>query len=142
LLAGCEAQKPPELAPGQVWSYDNRSREGASTVQILHVERGTPMGDIYFVSVRALNVQLSGRKMRFTEIWPLVFTQEALSKSVRSLQWTEKVERPYFKYLDLWWREAREGRGAERTFSVPVKEALDQIETERPEAEKRRFAEV
>jgi hypothetical protein len=138
----CACTQSPELAPGQIWGYDNRTGEGASTIQILHIERGTSLGDVYFVSVRALDVRRLGRKIRTTTVWPLAFTREALTRSLRSYQWSEKVDRPYLKQLDLWLREAREGRAAERTFTVSIKDALDQIESDRPDAEKRRFAEV
>jgi hypothetical protein len=141
-LSLCACQQSRELAPGQIWGYDNRSREGASTIQILHIEHGTPLGDVYFVSVRALDARLLGSKIRATEVWPLAFTHDALARSLRSYQWSEKVNRPYLKQLDVWLREAREGRAAERTFNIPIKEALDQIRTERPDAEKRRFSEV
>jgi hypothetical protein len=140
LAGGCHQQR--DLAPGQIWSYDTRPREGASTIQILHIERGTALGDVYFVSVRALDVQRLGRKIRATEVWPLAFTHEALTRSLRSYQWSQTVDRSYLKQLDLWLREAREGRAGERTFSVPVKDALQQIESDRPDADKRRFAEV
>jgi hypothetical protein len=136
-VAGCSQQR--ELAPGQVWSYDNRPGEGASTIQILHIERGTPVGDVYFVSVRALDVKRLGRKIRHTEVWPLAFTQEALTRSLGTYQWSQTVDRSYLKQLDFWLREARNGRAADRTFSVPVKEALNEIESERPDAEKRLF---
>src|SRR2546427_488133 len=138
----CACQESRELAPGQIWSYDNRAGEGASTVQILHIERGTPLGDVYFVSVRALDVQRLGRKIRTTEVWPLAFTHEALARSLRSYQWSEKVGRPYLRQLDLWLLEAREGRAIERTFNVPVKDALNQIQSDRPDSDRRRFAEV
>ncbi len=141
-LSLCACQQSRELAPGQIWGYDNRTGEGASTIQILYIERGTPLGDVYFVSVRALDVKRLGRKLRTTEVWPLVFTREALTRSLRSYQWSEKVNRPYLKQLDLWLRDAQDGRAAERTFTVPVKDALNQIESDRPEGEKRRFAEV
>jgi len=139
-LSAC--QQSPEFAPGQIWGYDNRTGEGASTIQILHIERGTPLGDVYFVSVRALDAKRVGRKLRTTEVWPLVFTREALTRSLRSYQWSEKVDRPYLKQLDLWLLEARKGRAVERTFTVPVKDALNQIESDQPEGEKRRFAGV
>jgi hypothetical protein len=134
--------KRPELAPGQIWSYDNRSGEGASTLQVLHIERDTPIGDVIFISVRALDVKRLGRRIRTTEVWPLVFTRSALTDSIRSLQWTEKVERSYLKQLDAWWRDAREGRAADRTFNIPVKEALMEIENDRPGADKRSFQEA
>jgi hypothetical protein len=136
-LPGCNQQR--ELAPGQIWSYDNRPGEGASTLQILHIERGTPVGDVYFVSVRALDVKRLGRKIRHTEVWPLVFTRDALTGSLGSYQWSQKVDRSYLRQLDYWLREARDGRAADRTFSVPVKDALNQIENDRPDAEKRLF---
>ena len=136
-LAGCNQHR--ELAPGQIWSYDNRPGEGASTIQILHIERGTPVGDVYFVSVRALDVKRLGRKIRHTEVWPLVFTKEALARSLGTYQWSQNVDRSYLKPLEFWLREARAGRAADRTFSVPVKEALNEIESERPDAEKRLF---
>lgn len=139
-LSAC--QQPQEVKPGQVWGYDNRSGEGASTVLILHIEKGTPLGDVYFVSVRALDVRRLGRKIRSTEIWPLAFTREALAKSLRNHQWDQPIDRPYLKQLDSWLRDARQGKAAERTFSVPVKEALDQIQSERPESEKRMFADT
>lgn len=140
LLSACQQSR--ELAPGQIWAYDNRPGEGASTIEILHIERGTPLGDVYFVSVKALDVHRLGRKLSTTEVWPLVFTHEALSKSLRSYQWSQKVDRSYFKQLDFWLREAREGRAAERTFDVPVKEALDQIQNGRPDAERRLLGDV
>jgi hypothetical protein len=136
-VVGCEQPPPPELNPGQVWSYDNRSGEGASTVLILHVEKNTPLGDVYFVSVRALDVRRLGRKIRTTEIWPLAFTRDALTASLRSRQWNQPIDRPFLKQLDFWLREARDGRAADRTFGVPVKEALDQIHLEKPGSERR-----
>lgn len=141
-LASACKPPTPELAPGQIWGYDTRAGEGASTIQILHIERGTPLGDVYFVSVRALDVRRLGRKLQTTEVWPLVFTQDALKSSLQGYQWAEKVNRPYLKQLERWQLEAREGRAAERTFNVSIKEALDQIQGERAEAEKRRFAEI
>jgi hypothetical protein len=139
-VAGCAKSK--ELEIGQIWSYDNRAGEQASTIQILHIEKGTPVGDVIFVSVRALDVKRLGRRIRTTEVWPLVFTREALTASLKSYQWSEKVNRPYLKYLDLWWKETREGRVDDRTFRVPIKEALAEIEAERPGADKRSFSEV
>lgn len=139
VVSGCQKQR--ELAPGQIWSYDTRPGEGASTIQILHVERGTPLGDVYFVSVRALDVKRLGRKIRSTEVWPLVFTREALAHSLTSYQWSQKVDRSFLNQLDHWLLEAREGHAAERTFSVPVKEALHQIEIDVPDTDKRRFVE-
>jgi hypothetical protein len=136
-FAACTKQRP--LEPGQIWSYDNRPGEGASTIQILHIERGTPVGDVYFVGVRALDVKRLGRKIRTTEVWPLVFTQEALTRSLGTYQWSQKVDRSYLKQLDFWLREARDGRAADRTFNVTVKEALNEIEADRPDAEKRLF---
>lgn len=140
LLSACQQSR--ELTPGQIWAYDNRSGEGASTIEILHIERGTPLGDVYFVSVKALDVHRLGRKISTTEIWPLVFTRDALTKSLRSYQWSQKVDRSYFRHLDFWLREAREGRAAERTFDVPVKEALDQLQEGRPDAERRLLGDV
>jgi hypothetical protein len=140
VLTTCQQSR--ELASGQIWAYDNRSGEGASTIEILHVERGTPLGDVYFVSVKALDVHRLGRKISTTEVWPLVFTHEALAKSLRSYQWSQKVDRSYFKYLDFWLREARKGRASERTFNVPVKEALDEIQTGHPDAERRLLGDV
>jgi hypothetical protein len=139
-LGACQESR--QLAPGQIWAYDNRSGEGASTIEILHVERGTPLGDVFFVSVKALDVHRLGRKISTTEVWPLAFTREALTKSLRTYQWSQKVDRSYFKQLDFWWREAREGRAGERTFNVPVKEALDQIQSGQPDAERRLFGDV
>lgn len=52
------------------------------------------------------------------------------------------MERSYLKQLDAWWRDAREGRAADRTFNVPVKEALMEIENDRPGADKRSFLEA
>lgn len=52
-------------------------------------------------------------------------------------QWSQKVDRPYSKQLDLWQREARGGYAAERTFAVPVKEALQALKIDRLDAEKR-----
>jgi hypothetical protein len=139
-IAACTEQR--DLVPGQIWSYDTRPGEGASTIQILHIERGTPLGDVCFVSVRALDAKRLGRKTRATEAWPLVFTQDALTRSLTRFQWSEKVNRSYLKQLDFWLREARDGRAAERTFSVPVKDALKDIELERPDAEKRLFGDI
>jgi len=97
---------------------------------------------VYFVSVRALDVKRLGRKIQATEVWPLVFTHEALTGSLRSYQWSQAVDRSYLKQLDFWLREAREGRAAERTFSVPIKDALHQIEIDRSDTDKRRFTDV
>ena len=130
--------KPPELAPGQIWSYKTRPGEGASTVQILHIERGTPLGDVILVSVRGL-VSGRGKNLWATEIWPLVFTRDALEKSLTTYQYGETVRRPFLKQLDLWNSEARKGNAAERTFAVPVGDAAKDIEIERPGAAKRRF---
>ena len=91
------------------------------------------------MSVRALDVKRLGRKISSTEVWPLVFNHEALAGSLRRYQWSQKVDRSYVKQLDVWLREARDGRAAERTFTVPVSEALRQIESDRPDAEKRLF---
>lgn len=135
-LAGCNSQTA--VAEGQIWSYDNRAGEGASTLQILHIERETPIGEIYFVSVRALDAHRLGRWIHTTEIWPLVLTKDALSRSLRSYQWSEKVNRPYLKHLDSWWKDAREGHALDRTFNVPLKDALDQLQKGSPDAEKRR----
>ena len=134
-LGACEQTR--EIRPGQLWSYDNRPGESASTVLILHIEKGTTLGDVYFVSIRALDVRRLGRKIRTTEIWPLVFTRDALIKSLRNHQWDQPVDKPHLKQLDFWLREARDGRASDRTFGVPIKEALDQIQTERPDAERR-----
>jgi hypothetical protein len=140
-LAGCG--KPPELAPGQVWSYRTRPREGASTVQVLHIERGTPLGDVIVVSVRGLSSGKGGT-LWATEIWPLVFTREALEKSLTTYQYSEPVRRSFLDKLDRWNAAARAGRAAaeERTFLVTVAEALNDIDIGRPGAARKRFAEA
>lgn len=138
-LWGCNTQER-DLAVGQVWSYDNRPGEGASTLQILHVERGTPLGDVYFVSVHALKVKRIKRQtVQFSEVSPLVFTHDALKRSLTAYRWSQKVDRPHLKQLDLWLREAREGRASDRTFSIPLKDALDLLESDQADAEKRLF---
>lgn len=140
-LLGCG--KPPVLAPGQVWSYKTRPREGASTVQILHIEPGTPLGDVMVVSVRGLSSGKGGR-LWATEIWPLMFTREALEKSLTTYQYSEPVRRSFLDKLDRWNTAARAGRAAaeERTFLVTVAEALNDIDIERPGAARKRFTEA
>jgi hypothetical protein len=71
-----------------------------------------------------------------------VFTRDALTSSLTSYQYSEPVKRPFLRQLDLWNTAAREGKAAERTFTVPVGEALNDIENERPDAARKRFAEA
>ena len=83
-IVGCRAA--PDLADGQVWSYKTRAGEGASTIQVLHIEPATALGDIVFVSIRGVHEEKpGGGKLRVAEVWPIAFTRDACWQASRDI---------------------------------------------------------
>ncbi len=86
--------------PGQVWSYQTRPGESASTLTILQVDRTEKLGAIVHVRVDGLNAHNSrGELVPFIEHMP--FTRDAmLLSTVQLLRTEDKI--PSLEGYETW----------------------------------------
>jgi hypothetical protein len=122
MTAACFAQ---DYEVGQIWSAKGRSKDPDPHLLILKVERGSPVGDVVFIAVGGIKICLPNGKCG--DIFsPLAMSKQALDKSVTKHDGkTDKL--PDFEQGYARWKEGV-AKGVPVTVTVPLAEALDQIE--------------
>lgn len=118
---------------GQIWSAKGRAQDPDPEVLILRVEPGSPVGDVVFVAAGGLKLCLPNRACGDL-FSPLAMSKQALDRSVKELvgsagQGAELEKRPQFEFEKgyQFWKDGV-AKGALVTITVPLAEALDQIE--------------
>jgi len=122
-----------DFEAGQIWSAKGRAKDPDPQVLILRVETGTPVGDVVFVAAGGLKLCLPNGNCG-DMFSPLAITKEALEKSVKALMGrvgppTTEEERARFQFEKGYefWKDGVE-KGARVTITVPLAEALDEME--------------
>ena len=118
---------------GQIWSAKGRAKDPDPQVLILRVEPKTPVGEVVFVAAGGVKLCLPDGKCGDL-FSPIAMTKAALDRSVK-----EQVgrvdpassfqERAQFQF-DRGYQAWKDGvaKGARVTVTVPLAEALDEIE--------------
>jgi hypothetical protein len=121
-----------DYEPGQVWAVKGRLQDPDPQVLILWVEPRSPVGDVVFVAVGGVKLCLPGGKCG-DMFSPLAMSKDALDKSVTRLVGpapppadTDRERFQFEKGYEFWKQGV--ARGAPVTVTVPVAEALDEIE--------------
>jgi hypothetical protein len=132
-LAISFAAAAADYEAGQIWSIKGRAKDPAPEALILRVEPGTPVGDVVFIAVAGVKLCLPNGKCG-DMFSPLAVSKEALDKSVKELVGRapppstdeERARLQFDKGYEFW----KEGvaKGARVTITVPLAEALDEME--------------
>lgn len=111
---------------GETYQFRGRAADFDPRFTILHIERATKLGDIYFLKVEG--VQAINGSMAVTAIRWLPLTKHALDTSQpKRLRIGEKViVEPI--YLKIWQREAEQRGIKQLVIDRPLSSALTSIE--------------
>lgn len=118
---------------GEIWSAKGRDKDPKPEVLILRIEPRTAVGDVVFVAVGGVKLCLPGGACGDL-FSPLAMSKDALDRSVKEV--VGKVDpvrdiagRPQFRLEDGYrhWKDGLD-KGARVTVTVPLAEALDQME--------------
>ena len=122
-----------DFQAGQIWTAVGRTQDPDPQVLVLRVEKNTPVGEVVFVAAGGVKLCLPSGGCGDT-FSPLAMSKDALEKSVKTLVATlpDPVEAQNRPQYDLakgyqFWKEGV-AKGALVTITVPLAEALDQIE--------------
>ena len=132
VLAIAATATAADFEAGQIWSVKGRAKDPDPQVLILRVEPGTPVGDVVFVAAGGVKLCLPNGKCG-DMFSPLAISKAALDRSVKELvsrvgavSDTERARFEFEKGYQFW----KDGvaRGARVTITVPLAEALDEME--------------
>jgi hypothetical protein len=122
-----------DFEAGQIWSAKGREKDPDPQVLVLQVEKSTPVGEVVFVAAGGVKLCLPNGQCGDT-FSPLAMSKDALERSVRTLVGklndpSVVQQRPQYdlaKGLQFW----KDGiaKGAPVTITVPLAEALEEIE--------------
>jgi len=122
-----------DFEAGQIWSAIGRVKDPDPQVLVLRVERETPVGDVVFVAAGGVKLCLPNGACGDT-FSPLAMSKDALERSVKTLLNTLPVpaavqNNPKYQLEKgyLGWKDGI-AQGARVTITVPLAEALDEIE--------------
>ena len=118
---------------GQVWSAKGREKDPDPQVLILRVEPKTPVGVVVFVAAGGLKLCLPDGQCGDL-FSPLAMTKAALDRSVKeqvgqvdpASSFQQRAQFQFERGYQSW--KDGIGKGAPVTVTVPLAEALDQIE--------------
>jgi len=118
---------------GQIWSAKGREKDPDPQVLILRVEPKTPVGEVVFVAAGGVKLCLPDGKCGDL-FSPLAMTKAALDRSVKeqvgrvdpASSFQQRAQFQFERGYQSW----KDGvaKGAPVTVTVPLAEALDQIE--------------
>jgi len=126
-ISACTPPPPPALAEGQTWTVKSRPSDGATTMTLLHIEHGTPLGDIAVVSINNAVITLPDKRQA-NQIWTVIFTLDAVKQSLKDFQFNQGRKISWEADLEAWKQLAARGRAAEFTYTMPLAQALDAFE--------------
>ena len=132
-LAISAAAIAADFEPGQWWSAVGRKQDPDPQVVVLRVEKDTPVGEVVFVAAGGVKLCLPTGNCGDT-FSPLAMSKDALERSVKTLINTfpdpaalQNDPKYHLEEGYLGWKEGV-AKGALVTITVPLAEALDQIE--------------
>jgi hypothetical protein len=122
-----------DFEAGQIWSAIGRVKDPDPQVLILLVERESPVGEVVFVAAGGVKLCLPNGECGDT-FSPLAMSKSALERSVKTLinkfdDPTPVQQNPKYQLAKGYqgWKEGV-AKGAPVTITVPLAEALDEIE--------------
>ncbi len=114
-----------EFSPGQVWSYESRPQEEASTLTVLRIDAGEPR--IVHIALEGLNTQMrQPQKGEIHEMGHIPISELALRQSVKILV-NSSSPLPEFESGYSEWKSAYEA-GKAGYFTIPVAAIVEGIE--------------
>jgi len=132
-LATSLAAAAADFEAGQIWSAKGRKQDPDAQVLILRVEPKTPVGEVVFVAAGGLKLCLPDGKCGDL-FSPLAMTKAALDRSVKeqvgridpASSFQQRAQFQFERGYQSW----KDGiaKGAPVTVTVPLAEALDEIE--------------
>lgn len=127
LLAG-HANAEVDLQVGQIWSYEARPGEEASTLTILKIESDPVLGRIVHIRLDGLRVKAPAAPGGTTDtVMHLPFSESSLRGSLRSPAGKAEPLPDFEEGYETWKSAFDEGEAG--VFTVPVREAVGFIET-------------
>lgn len=122
-----------DFEAGQIWSAIGRVKDPDPQVLILRVEHESPVGEVVFVAAGGVKLCLPNGECGDT-FSPLAMSKSALERSVKTLinkfdDPTPVQQNPKYQLAKGYqgWKEGV-AKGAPVTITVPLAEALDEIE--------------
>jgi len=132
-LAISAAATAADYEAGQIWSAKGREKDPDPQVLVLRVEPKTPVGEVVFVAAGGLKLCLPDGKCGDL-FSPLAMTKAALDRSVKeqvgridpASSFQQRAQFQFERGYQSW----KDGiaKGAPVTVTVPLAEALDEIE--------------
>jgi hypothetical protein len=114
-----------DFEAGQIWSAKARQKDPDPKVLVLRVDTGSKAGDVVFIAVAGVQICLPTGQCG-AAFSPLAMSKRALDASViEQVGRTDKL--PDFEKGYQSWKEGV-AKGAPVTITVPLAEALDQLE--------------
>jgi hypothetical protein len=122
-----------DFEAGQIWSAKGREKDPDPKLLVLRVESDTRAGDVVFIAVSGVKICLPDGKCGDL-FSPLAMTKAALDRSVKeqvgrvdpASSFQQRAQFQFERGYQSW----KDGvaKGAPVTVTVPLAEALDQIE--------------
>ena len=114
-----------DFEAGQVWSAKGRAKDHAPQLLVLKLEPRTPVGDVVLIQIKGVRICLPNGQCG-DQFSPLAISKSALDQSVNELLGnTDQI--PDFAEGYRFWKDGI-AKGAPVTITVPLADALDQIE--------------
>jgi hypothetical protein len=122
-----------DFEAGQIWKAIGREQDPDPQVLVLRVERDSPVGEVVFVAAGGVKLCLPNGNCGDT-FSPLAMSKSALERSVKTLigkldDPSAVQQRPQYDLAKgyQFWKDGV-AKGAPVTITVPLAEALEQIE--------------
>jgi hypothetical protein len=125
LLTTCAAQGGQPLKVGDIWAYENRPGENASTLTILKVEQYPDLGKVVHIRVDGIRMLNPVDGQPFTDLPHLPFRASAVEHSVTRQVGTAK-EIPDFNEGYQVWKTAYDA-GQAGAFKTSVAQTLEDL---------------
>lgn len=125
IFGSCQ-YKDNKYKVGQVWYYDTRPNEPASTLTVVAIENHDQLGVI--VSVYIDKLKINSGEYVFNEISHLPLSKVAMDSSITRIK-NHISGLPNFKESYNEWKETMNS-GQGKIINVPAKEAIDMAEKE------------
>ena len=116
-----------DFEAGQVWSAKGRAKDHAPQLLVLKLEPRTPVGDVVLIQIKGVRICLPNGQCG-DQFSPLAISKSALDQSVdRASRQHRRPAVPDFAEGYRFWKDGI-AKGAPVTITVPLADALDQIE--------------
>jgi len=129
IFSGCGQTKQfknNKYQVGQIWEYETRDSEDASTLTIVALQNHDELGGIINVFIDSVKIKNPSAENGISTIQHLPFSKEAIDKSVTKLK-GKTDQLPDYKEGYNEWKKAFDARDA-GVFTITVKEAVEGME--------------